>query len=226
MKNVRVSSRVTACGTLIAFILIALGLNIKFADATPILMPYPASVNAGDQVTLTLTDTLPQVDPLLGGVQNIDLDVTFDPTLLNLVDVGLGNLLVGWGTPFIGPVILNGSPSSGTALVSISECGLCIDAGGATGSVTDSVVNLMFQALSGDAPTSTEVTLDVPLQDQPLPNEYNLSDNATSVVDPVNITAAVASVPEPPSGSFFLVGAAALLMFRNRLFPRRRAVPE
>lgn len=184
----------------------------------PVLTQTPDPVNAGDQVTLTLTDTLPLADPVLGGVQYFDLQATYDPTYLSLTNVLLGNLLAGWDAPVPGPVIQN-SMTSATVIISDSECPTCNDASGGP----DSVVMLVFQSFAGDPTTTDNVSLDILPNDIGAPNAYNFS-SGTEVTDRVSISgAAVTSVPEPPMETLFLVGLAALLTLRSR-FPRHRAV--
>ena len=190
------------------------------ASAYPILTHTPDPINAGDQVTPTLTDTLPPVDPILGGVEYLDLEITFDPTYLSLTGALLGNLLTGWNSPVLGTVNMNSSTSA-TVDVSVSECPTCTDAGGGP----DSLVALVFESFATDPSVTDNVIVDVLPADIGAPNAYNFSSGA-EVTDPVNIAgAAITSVPEPASGTLFLVGVAAILAFRQRLFPRRRAVP-
>ena len=168
------------------------GMAMSQALAVPIFSPDPASVTAGDTVTVTLNDSL---DP--AGIAAFDLQVTFDPTLLIFQSAALGSLLPAGGWNLVAP-----SSTTGTATISIAElCLPCIDATG-----SGSVITLTFGAISTDPTGPTTISA---VSTSAAPATYQLSTTSGTI----NIAAAI---PAPGLPLFALP-----VLFLIRRFKRR-----
>lgn len=185
---------------------LASALSCQPASAGPMFSPSPVSVDVGDTFTLSLNDTLPPLDPIFGGVEAVDLEVSFDSALLDFENAGLGSLTGDWPAPDFNAV------GGGVEDVSLSVCSFTppfscgTDAAG-----SGSVVKLTFMALSGGA-TSIKVVNRSP----GAPSTYQFSDAAADVSDDINITAAALQVPEPGVSYFLLPAFFVLWHLRRR----------
>jgi hypothetical protein len=177
---------------------VMLGLGAQSGQAMTVLQVSATSVAPGGNFDIEVDD--PSFDPV--ALLGVDVDIGFDPALLELVNVIVGSWVSDGGS-----VVFDATTGG------VSIC--CWLGGGAGNSIFTAFFDVLSTANPGPNTISTTVSFatdSIAVND---PTEYQVDPDPSSVT--LMITPSATPIPEPATGSLLLIGVVGAIFVRRSL---------
>jgi hypothetical protein len=178
---------------------VMLGLGAQSGQAMTVLQLSATSVAPGGNFDIEVDD--PSFDPV--ALLGVDVDISFDPALLSLVNAIAGSWVSDGGSPIFNPTT--------------GDLSICCWLGGGVG---NSIFTAFFDVLSTANPGPNTISTTISFATDSIavndPTEYQVNPDPSSVTLMITPSSAT-PIPEPATGSLLLIGIVGALFVRRSL---------